>query len=299
LRFTPHHLRVGTERNAVGGQALLIVRSAVKRRAGLVIAVFLLGSLPLGAPAASQTPALPTRMAAIGDSITMATNVCCFYGSRPRHSWSIGWDPDDQVRSHYERILTIQPSIAGHNHNDARAGARMADARRQAVQAVSQQAHYVTILLGANDLCTSSPETMTSVATFRTGFRAALDTLTSGLPRARILVSSIPNIHRLWSIYRDNPIARLVWESANICQSMLSSTNTAEDRQRVVAREKALNDVLANVCASYVRCRFDGGAVYGYRFQPDQVSKLDYFHPNREGQRVIASLTWTRSWWAA
>ncbi|HEX5911806.1 MAG TPA: GDSL-type esterase/lipase family protein [Rubrobacter sp.] len=238
-------------------------------------------------------------MAAIGDSITMGTNVCCFYGNRPRHSWSIGWDPDDPVRSHYERILASQPLIAGHNHNDARAGAKMADAQRQAAQAVAQNAKYVTILLGANDLCTSSAETMTSVATFKAGFRAAMDTLSTGLPSARILVSSLPNIHRLWSIHHDNLIARLVWESANICQSMLSSTNTAEDRQRVVAREQAFNDVLASVCASYVRCRFDGGAVYRYRFQPDQVSRLDYFHPNREGQRVIASLTWARTWWGS
>jgi lysophospholipase L1-like esterase len=271
----------------------------MKRQASRLIVLLLIGSLSLGSPSTAQTPPLPTRMAAIGDSITMGTNVCCFYGSRPRHSWSIGWDPGDPVRSHYERILRNQPSIAGRNHNDARAGARMADAQRQAGLAVSQGAQYVTILLGANDLCTSSPDTMTSVAAFRTGFRSAMDTLTSGLPKARIFVSSIPNIHRLWSIYRDNLLARVVWEAANICQSMLSSGNTAADRQRVVTREQAFNDVLANICAAYVRCRFDGGAVYGYRFQPDQVSKLDFFHPNREGQRVIASLTWARTWWGS
>ena len=43
----------------------------------------------------------------------------------------------------------------------------MRDAEGQAQTAVAQQATYVTILMGANDVCTSSPATMTSVADFR------------------------------------------------------------------------------------------------------------------------------------
>jgi hypothetical protein len=37
---------------------------------------------------------------------------------------------------------------------------------------------------------------------------------------------------------------------------------------------------------------FDGNAVFDYRFQPKDVSKHDYFHPSREGQRVLAEVTW-------
>jgi lysophospholipase L1-like esterase len=271
----------------------------MKRIAGVLITLSLLGPLTLSSPASGQAPPLPRRMAAIGDSITMATNVCCFYGNRPRHSWSIGWDGDDPVRSHYERILALQPLIAGRNYNDARAGAKMADAQEQAAQAVTQRAQYVTILMGANDVCTSSPDTMTSVTEFRAGFQAAMAKLHAGIPKARIFVSSIPNVYRLWSILHDDLIARLIWDSANVCQSMLSSTNTEKDRQRVLAREKAFNDVLADVCAQYIRCRFDGRAVFQYSFQSSQVSKLDYFHPNREGQAVLASITWARTWWGA
>src|SRR6266704_3285530 len=56
----------------------------------------------------------------------------------------------------------------------------MSAAATQAPRAVSQGAQYVTILLGANDLCTASPDTMTSTATFQTEFQAAMAKLTAG-----------------------------------------------------------------------------------------------------------------------
>ena len=65
----------------------------------------------------------------------------------------------------------------GRASNDAVSGAKMAAAPTQATQAASQGARYVTILLGANDLCTSSPATMTSTDSFRASFSQAMATL--------------------------------------------------------------------------------------------------------------------------
>jgi hypothetical protein len=45
------------------------------------------------ASASTSAPALPDSMAAIGDSITQAVDVCCFYGNWPSHSWSTGAAP--------------------------------------------------------------------------------------------------------------------------------------------------------------------------------------------------------------
>jgi lysophospholipase L1-like esterase len=262
------------------------------------IALALVGASLIQSPAAASIP-LPKRMAAIGDSITKATNVCCWYGNHPPHSWSTGGDASDPVSSHYERILALQPAIAGRNFNDAKPGAKMADAAHQASQAVTQGAKYVTILLGANDVCTSSASSMTSVAKFRDGFKAAMETLRTGLPRARIFVSSIPNVYQLWQIFHNNLMAQTVWFAAQICQSMLSPFNNEEARQKVLAREQAFNDVLAEVCAQYSRCRFDDYAVFSFAFEPKHVSKLDYFHPNLNGQATLAALTWSRSWWSS
>src|SRR5215207_8521618 len=120
-----------------------------------------------GVGPAAAAPPLPGRMAGIGDSITQAFDVCCWYGDHPAQSWSTGGGVFDGISSHYERIRAQNPAIYGRNYNDARSGARMRDAQAQAETAVAQQARYVAILMGANDVCTGSPATMTSVSDFR------------------------------------------------------------------------------------------------------------------------------------
>src|ERR687896_2490838 len=184
---------------------------------------FSASAAPVGAE-----PALPDSIAAIGDSITRATNACCFYGDHPSQSWSTGLNPLGPVNSHLERLISRNPTILGDEYNDARAGARMASADDQAGLEVSQDAHYVTILMGANDACTSSRSTMTSVADFQARFRTGMTTLRNGLPNALIFVASIPDIKRLWEVGRGSFAARTAWSLFGICQSMLANpTSTA------------------------------------------------------------------------
>jgi lysophospholipase L1-like esterase len=261
----------------------------------LALAVMLL-SLVAYPVAAATPPPLPASMAALGDSITRAYDVCCSYGDHPGQSWSTGYAWYDGISSHYERIKRAKSSIAGHAYNEALTGAKMADAPRQAAKAATDGASYVTILLGANDLCTSSPDTMTSKETFQGYFENAMATLTQE-PSRRIFVSSIPNIHQLWEVLHTNALARTVWASAHICQSMLGATRTVEDRQNVMDREKDFNQALAETCGRYANCRWDDGATYNYRFSPSQVSVLDFFHPSLSGQAALAGVTWSKSWW--
>jgi lysophospholipase L1-like esterase len=248
-------------------------------------------------PARAEAPPLPTSMAAIGDSITRAYDVCCSYGDHPGQSWSTGSTSYDGIASHYERINQVKPAIVGHAYNDAVSGAKMAAAPTQAAKAVAQGARYVTILLGANDLCTSSPSTMTPTDTFRSQFTSAMATLMAQDHKPYVFVSSIPDLYQLWQVLHTNSLARTVWAAAGICQSMLGATRTEAERQQVVAREQAFNQILADVCAAYARCRWDGGAVYRYQFSASQVSMLDYFHPSLSGQASLARVTWAASWW--
>jgi lysophospholipase L1-like esterase len=264
-------------------------------RSIVVTLVMLLAGLV--AQPAWAAPPLPASMAAIGDSITRAYDVCCYYGDHPGQSWSTGSTSYDGIASHYERIRQLNPAITGRGYNDAVSGAKMSAAPTQAEKAVSQGARYVTILLGANDLCTSSPSTMTSTTTFRSQFSQAMATLMAQDRKPYVFVSSIPNIYQLWQVLHTNSLARWAWANFHICQSMLAATNTDTQRQLVVAREEAFNQILADVCAQYSRCRWDGGAVYDYRFSASQVSSLDFFHPSLSGQAALARVTWAASWW--
>src|SRR5215203_6868257 len=253
----------------------------------LALVVVLAG---LVAQPAWAAPPLPASMAAIGDSITRAYDVCCSYGDHPGQSWATGHTSYDGIASHYERIKQLNSAITGHGYNDAVTGAKMAAAPTQAGQAVSQGARYVTILLGANDLCTSSVSTMTSTDSFRAQFSQAVDILMAQDRKPYVFVSSIPNLYQLWQVLHTNSLARWAWTNFHICQSMLAATNTDTQRQQVVAREQAFNQILAEVCAQYSRCRWDNKAVYNTQFSASQVSTLDFFHPSLSGQAALAKV---------
>ena len=75
--------------------------------------VLVLATLAPATPATAAPPPLPDSMAAIGDSITQAVDVCCFYGNWPSHSWSTGAGLLDGIASHYERIRAENPAIRG------------------------------------------------------------------------------------------------------------------------------------------------------------------------------------------
>jgi lysophospholipase L1-like esterase len=269
------------------------------RVARIVVVTLVVVLAGLVAQPAWAAPPLPSSMAAIGDSITRAYDVCCSYGDHPGQSWSTGSTSYDGIASHYERIRQLNSAITGHGYNDAVTGAKMAAAPTQAGQAVSQGARYVTILLGANDLCTSSVSTMTSTDSFRAQFSQAMGILMAQDRKPYVFVSSIPNLYQLWQVLHTNSLARWVWANFHICQSMLAATNTDSQRQQVKTREAAFNQILADVCAQYSRCRWDNKAVYNYSFSASQVSTLDFFHPSLSGQAALARVTWAASWWAS
>ena len=249
------------------------------------------------APAAP--PDLPQAMAAIGDSITQATNadLLRFGASNPGQSWSTGDDTNDPILSHYERVVRANGAVAGRNANLAVSGSTMADGPGQATRAVATRADYVTMLLGANDVCAPTLAAMTRVADFEASFRQTLGTLTAGLPAARIYVASIPDIHQVWALHQGNLLARLIWEWFDICPPMLASANTDADRLMARARNVDFNTVLRTVCAEFSQCRFDGNRVFDHRLTAVEVGIVDFFHPSIEGLRALAETTWAGGYW--
>lgn len=231
----------------------------------------------------------PASMAAIGDSITTAFDACAVLSDCPEVSWATGTD-------------TAVPSLAqrlgvAESWNHAESGARIADLPAQAREAVEREPELLTVLIGANDACAATPETMTEVADFRSDFTEALAVVREELPTTQVFVASIPDLLRLWSEAKDQPRARLAW-GFGICPSMLSDpsavTPEAEERRAAVQeRVQEYNEAMAEVCDADEHCRHDGGAVYSYPFTVDDLSDWDWFHPSREGQEVLADLAYT------
>jgi lysophospholipase L1-like esterase len=260
----------------------------------LPVLVALLATVP--GPAAAA--AYPNSMASTGDSITRAfdsTWLGCVLIDCPQYSWSTGYS--STVNSHYRRILSANPAIQGAEYNYAKTGAKMADLDGQMVAAAAQRVEYVTVLMGANDVCGSSAANMTSNSLFEGQFRQALADFFLANPSAKVYVSSLPDIYQLWSVLHTSRSAQNAWRSYQICQDMLNPNLTEADRQTVVAQEEADNYSLQRVCADFPNCRWDYCAGYDYQFSASQVSTVDYFHPNLSGQNAVASLTWGMSYW--
>jgi lysophospholipase L1-like esterase len=262
------------------------------------LAAALIAALAL-APAAAADPArvgYPASLGALGDSITRAFDAGRLpFREAPSHSWSTG--SDGGVRSIYSRLLERQPSIRGKNANVAQLGARAKDLAAQASRAVAAHPDLVTVLIGANDVCRSNLDSMTPVDRFRSEVDTAVQILAAGAPDARIQMLSVPDVYRLWAIYRGRFLARFAWDKLAFCPVLLDrpAANTAADaarRARVRERTIVLNRTLAEVCETYVHCRFDGNAIFNTPFVRSDVSNVDYFHPSSKGQAKLAAAAW-------
>lgn len=241
----------------------------------------------------------PRSMAALGDSITRAFASCSDGGDCPQSSWSTGTAAG--LMSHAQRIRHFGGRLP-EVHNLAVSGATVSGLMSQASDAVAADVDYVTVLIGGNDACASSEQSMTPVREFRQAFDEALAVLARGLPDARVLVVSIPDLARLWQVGKDHDEVVAIWQQYGICQSMLAQARSTDPqvqarRDRVRARVAAYNAGMAAACAKHRNCRSDGGAVFDYDFSLDMVSRADFWHPSLQGQRTLAEVAWRAGYW--
>ncbi|MEW2489787.1 SGNH/GDSL hydrolase family protein [Streptomyces sp. NPDC048411] len=247
-------------------------------------------------PSATPSPVWnpsPGSVAAVGDSITRGFDACSVLADCPEVSWATG--TDSEVRSLAVRLLGSS-GAASHSWNHAETGARIAQLPEQMALAAERKPDLVTVMIGANDACRDSAGLMTPVADFRASFEASMRQLRSKAPKAQVYVSSVPDLKRLWSTGRDNPLGKQIWK-LGICKSMLGhaddmSAGAEARRASVQERVVAYNEVLRNVCAKDLRCRYDGGAVFDYRFTGRQLSPWDWFHPGLSGQARLAEIAY-------
>lgn len=265
----------------------------------VVAALITVGGIA-GATAASAAPPPPTKMAALGDSISLGLMSCSAL-SCPSNSWSTGTTAS--VQSHATRLkASIAPSLV--TYNNAVSGVTSGALLGQAQKAVTQGAQYVTIEIGANDACAKTVGAMTPTATFKANVQSALGALASGAAQPEIFIASIPNLQRMYDLNKSSSSARISWGLLRVCQSMLAnptSTKAADVQRRAAVQQRVneYNAALAEACAAAAKCRYDGGAVANYQFAKSDISTRDYFHPSLGGQAILANITWARTQWVS
>jgi lysophospholipase L1-like esterase len=264
----------------------------------LSAAILVCGAVGLAAASVAGA-ALPSRMAALGDSLTRAyaSSGAAGSGDNLSASWATG--TDSTVSSHYSRLQALNPAIAGHASLFATNGSRMAGTLAQADSAVAQGAEYVTIMSGTNDVCTSTVAQMTPANNFRNQLTSTLTRLTTNLPSAKILVASIPNWYGVWQAFQSDPSALSAWSIyTNRCPVLLGASATEADRQAVGQRIVDLNAAAAQACSAFPACTWDNDTVYSLAFARTDLS-YDYFHMSVTGQALLALATWNAGPYAA
>ena len=113
---------------------------------------------------------------------------------------------------------------------------------------------------------------------------------------------SIPRVTQLWELFKSSFSAQASSGapagSASPCSPTRPPRRPADvaRRAQVAQRNIDYNAQLAEICADYAQCRFDGNAVYNVVFAKSDVSG-DYFHPSIAGQAKLAAVTWAAGYW--
>jgi hypothetical protein len=108
----------------------------------------------------------------------------------------------------YQRILAHNPRIAGHAANYAVTAVSASNLSHQATLAANQGAELVTVDIGINDACAplgSNRGQQTPLDVFNDEFRQPIGILAAAASHPRILVASIPNPYRTWSLFHNDP----------------------------------------------------------------------------------------------
>jgi len=229
-------------------------------------------------------------MGALGDSLTAGLNADAPFDQRDK-SWSDG----SAIESHAVR-LEKKFGVPVSTKNVSVSGSRIEHLAKQTEKLLSDnyKPDYVTLLIGANDICDGNLKTDELSNLGSLALRQSLDALIAANSNVKILIGAVPNINYLYSLLYQDQECQENWRSLNICERLLLSTKF--EREKGVVRWAAYNEMQRIVSALYTKNVKFVADIRGEIFELKDISRVDCFHPSTEGQRKIAEVTWQEGW---
>ncbi len=251
-------------------------------------AIALSAALTLGFAAHSARADEPLVAGAIGDSISAGFDAVRV-GDNREFSWSTGTAPG--INSHLKRLSALrgQPVTA---FNEAIAGSVVADLDRQITRLITKSPDYVTVTIGANDICGWSGDYQADLAAFRSQLSTEVKRLVAARPNIKVLLASIPDMYNLWEVGSAHPQCAARWRLFGVCSPLLGADATTADRQAFVERWQAANDAISDVAAEMPANVLHNPDLAHVQFSWEDISTLDCFHPSVIGQNLLAEKTW-------
>ena len=229
----------------------------------------------------------------MGDSITAGFNTR-WPGdlNNSRYNWSTG--SSSQVNSHLNKIKKII-SQEVKAINVAKSRATSYNLAKQFNDIKSPTIDYLTVLIGANDVCDWTEEYAEDMRKFSNNVKHILDEAIATNDKVRIVLPAIPNMYRLYDQGKNTCGGR--WDYFKACPSLLHSERS--DRERLEFRDRliAANETLAQLADNYQKNVKFVREVFDFEFSIEHISGLDCFHPSVKGQNELARITWENGWY--
>jgi lysophospholipase L1-like esterase len=227
-------------------------------------------------------------MGAIGDSISAGFDAQRL-GDNRELSWSTG--DSAAIDSHLKRLgAKLGRPVSA--FNEAVTGSVVADLDAQVTRILQHDPDYVTVDIGANDLCNWTADYETALAAYEQTLRAALNRIIQARPDVKIMLAPVPDVHNLYEVAVSQPGCQERWDLIGICKPLLASSNTDSDRAAFVGRWEAINATLDKIALDYPANVLHDPSIAHTGFTWVDVSTIDCFHPSVSGQNLLADKTW-------
>jgi lysophospholipase L1-like esterase len=223
----------------------------------------------------------------IGDSITTGFNSGKPF-SQKQNSWATG--SSSRVKSIAKRLgESLERRVESHNF--ARAGAKAYQLPKQLEKLEGISPDYITLLIGANDVCDFSESHEEQLTGFEDNVDKTLAHLTTSYPKAKILLVPIPDMYNLWEVGIENR-CQWKWSLHGFCRKLLNRDRTQLEREQFAERLHDANVTLASLADRYKEHVAFDLELASAEFTFDQVSNIDCFHPSKKGQAYLAETSW-------
>jgi lysophospholipase L1-like esterase len=244
--------------------------------------------------ALAQSSTQKLTMIALGDSITTGFNAGGPLDQK-KNSWAGGDNPNRLVTSHYQRLMD---KFGGNvqSINLARAGAVTHELLDQIANIPAGTIpDYVTIMIGANDLCANPADWNAAVTAIHADLKTVITKLIQLNESVKVLISSVPDMVRLREVGRANN-CQPKWNRWNICSALLGAERSEGEVQEFGNRYASVHDYYAALADEFPANVKYNHNTREFDFEPKHLATLDCFHPSVEGQKELSRLNWENGW---
>lgn len=233
---------------------------------------------------------------------------------------SYSWSSGQWIDSHYNKLVRAMEYRGFQGDLDvmnvAVPGSVAEDTLKQAQKIVDvmnsgeyEKLEYVTLLIGANDACTSESPVGTPHEVFRRHVRATLSKLAEIQQgeSVRVLVSSIPNIpalgdpkirdHRTMGVMSCDYFRHEVLKFCRPLTRWSDERDFLQKYQSVVDKNEILREEVEEAMRSYPQLDLVySDSLHQFEITPE-ILAADCFHPNQQGQEILSNLLWKDQPW--